>query len=129
VFYILGLASTIAYAMNQVVNGRVLTANLLNSGAVRGLRIIAVILFLLASIYVVYNLIRICMREQLSNHRHQVFMMISSVFFVCSFIFFLVGGYNVFTYSTPQVFLSLTIMNLYTVFMLYLYSPTSKQIE
>ena len=56
-------------------------------------------------------------------------MAISAVFFVCTVVFFFVGGYDLYSYSASKIIFTLCFMNMYSFFLQYLFAPTDRQIK
>jgi hypothetical protein len=56
-------------------------------------------------------------------------MAISAVFFICTAVFFFVGGYDLYAYSASKIIFTLCFMNMYSFFLQYLFAPTTRQIR
>lgn len=66
-----------------------------------------------------------CLFKSLLN-RHQIFLIFSSFFILCVFVFVISGSYQIHFMDSPKVLLTMAITNLYVWFMLYFYSPSRK---
>lgn len=129
IFYALVLSYTIAYAVLQTSDHPVFRYQDITSRTVFALAVTAFVIFGLACTYIIYLIIRVIRDRPNRLYRHNVFLVLTVIFFISTIVFFFVGGYNVYDYSAAKIFFTLAFMNLYSFYLQYLYAPTAKQMR
>ena len=85
--------------------------------------------FGLACTYIIYLIIRAIKDRPNRLYRHNVFLVLTVIFFISTTVFFFVGGYDLYNYSASKIFFTLAFMNLYSFYLQYLFAPTAKQMK
>ena len=127
VFYAIILAYSTAYAITQTTEHPVFSLEDISTTGVYVMKILAYAAFSFACVYIVYLYISILKYKPIREDRHNIFMVLSAVFFISTIVFFFMGGYDLYSYSGSKILFTLCFMNMYSFFLQHLYYPTKKQ--
>ncbi len=89
---------------------------------------ISLIVFLCGIIYIVVKYVRNFPTLLDKIWRNQIFLIFSAFYIILVVITFAVNGFGVYEYIGDQILIIFTIMNMYTIYMQYMYSVTKMEL-
>jgi hypothetical protein len=126
VFYLSGLAFTVAFAIIQVEEHPIITPESIDRPGFTFILVMTAICLTLALFYVIYLFVLV-KRKSTVAYRHNAFMNISVFFAVGVVVVIILGRLDVFIYSAALIMFTFTVTNFYSYLLQYLYSPTASQ--
>lgn len=91
------------------------------------LEILVLFMVMLGFIYILVQYVRVCMAVDEKMWRNQLFMFFSLFFLFITLVMFFVNGFSINDMSGNRILLLFTIMNMYTLYMQYMYSITNQE--
>ena len=129
VFYIFGLVYLVLYAILMTESHPSFSKRDITSPAVWVFIVFVLVSFIVYIVYVICNLVHIFTIRHLLQWRHKIFLVFFVIFFIGTAILFFADAYNLYTYSASKVMITFCLMNFYSFFLQYLYSPTQDEID
>ena len=91
--------------------------------------IIAFLAILSGICYIIVQYIRACYSLFDKIWRNQIFMIFSIIFVIMILVMAFVNGYGVYDYVGSRILIFFVFMNLYTAYLLYMYSITHEELK
>jgi hypothetical protein len=99
----------------------------IKSGGIVAFEIISFLIYAAGFLYISFYFIRSTMNFFNKIWRNQIFLMFSFLFIVIIFVMLIIDGFSVYEYTGNRILILFGFMNMYTIFLQYMFSINTKE--